>query len=24
VTSTNFLFNVMGTPGGIYRYIKEC
>ena len=24
VTSTNFLFNVMGTPGGIYRYIREC
>ncbi len=24
VTSTNFLFNVTGTPGGIYRYIKEC
>ena len=24
VTSTNFLFNVVGTPGGIYRYIKEC
>jgi uncharacterized membrane protein YfcA len=24
VTSTNFLFNVMGTPGGVYRYIKEC
>jgi len=24
VTSTNFLFNVAGTPGGIYRYIKEC
>ena len=23
VTSTNFLFNVTGTPGGIYRYIKE-
>lgn len=24
VTSTNFLFNVAGTPGGVYRYIKEC
>ena len=24
VTSTNFLFNVTGTPGGVYRYIKEC
>jgi uncharacterized protein len=24
VTSTNFLFNVVGTPGGIYRYMKEC
>ena len=24
VTSTNFLFNVSGTPGGVYRYIKEC
>ena len=24
VTSTNFLFNVTGTPGGIYRYMKEC
>jgi len=24
VTSTNFLFNVVGTPGGVYRYIKEC
>ena len=24
VTSTNFLFNVIGTPGGVYRYIKEC
>ena len=24
VTSTNFLYNVTGTPGGIYRYIKEC
>lgn len=23
VTSTNFLFNVTGTRGGIYRYIKE-
>jgi len=23
-TSTNFLFNVVGTPGGVYRYIKEC
>ena len=24
VTSTNFLFNVVGTPGGVYRYIREC
>jgi len=24
VTSTNFLFNVTGTPGGVYLYIKEC
>lgn len=24
VTSTNFLFNVIGTPGGVYRYVKEC
>jgi len=24
VTSTNFLFNVIGTPGGVYRYIREC
>jgi uncharacterized membrane protein YfcA len=24
VTSTNFLYNVTGTPGGVYRYIKEC
>jgi uncharacterized protein len=24
VTSTNFLFNVTGTPGGIYCYMKEC
>jgi uncharacterized membrane protein YfcA len=24
VTSTNFLFNVVGTPGGVYRYVKEC
>jgi len=24
VTSTNFLFNVTGTPGGVYRYMKEC
>ena len=23
VTSTNFLFNVIGTPGGVFRYIKE-
>ena len=23
VTSTNFLFNVTGTPGGVYRYIKD-
>ena len=24
VTPTNFLFNAAGTPGGVYRYIKEC
>jgi len=24
VTSTNFLFNVTGTPGGVYRYTREC
>ena len=24
VTSTNLLYNVIGTPGGIYRYMKEC
>ena len=24
VTSTNFLFNVIGTPGGVYRYTREC
>ena len=24
VTSTNFLFNVAGTPGGVYRYAREC
>ncbi len=24
VTSTNFLFNVIGTPGGVYRYVREC
>ena len=24
VTSTNFLFYVVGTPGSVYRYIKEC
>jgi uncharacterized membrane protein YfcA len=24
VTATNFLFNVTGTPGGVYRYAKEC
>jgi uncharacterized membrane protein YfcA len=24
VTSTNFLYNVTGTPGGVYRYMKEC
>ena len=24
VSSTNFLYNVVGTPGGILRYIKEC
>ena len=23
VTSTNFLFNVAGTPGGVYRYARE-
>ena len=23
VTSTNFLFNVTGTPGGVYRYICD-
>ncbi len=23
VTSTNFVFNVTGTPGGVYRYMKE-
>ena len=23
VTSTNFLFNVIGTPGGVYRYARE-
>ena len=23
VTATNFLFNVTGTPGGVYRYIKD-
>ncbi|UCD80081.1 MAG: sulfite exporter TauE/SafE family protein [Desulfobacterales bacterium] len=23
VTSTNFLFNVVGTPGGVYRYARE-
>jgi len=23
VTSTNFLFNVTGTPGGVYRYARE-
>jgi uncharacterized membrane protein YfcA len=24
VTATNFLYNVTGTPGGVYRYVKEC
>ena len=24
VTATNFLFNVTGAPGGVYRYAKEC
>ena len=24
VTSTNFLFNVTGAPGGVYRYAREC
>ena len=24
VTGTNFLFNVTGTPGGVYRYAREC
>jgi uncharacterized membrane protein YfcA len=24
VASTNFLFNVTGTPGGVYRYAREC
>jgi len=24
VTATNFLFNVTGTPGGVYRYAREC
>ncbi len=24
VTATNFLFNVVGTPGGVYRYAREC
>ena len=24
VSSTNFLYNVTGTPGGVYRYIREC
>ncbi|MBT8331312.1 MAG: sulfite exporter TauE/SafE family protein [Deltaproteobacteria bacterium] len=24
VTATNFLFNVTGTPGGVYRYTQEC
>jgi uncharacterized membrane protein YfcA len=23
-TATNFLFNVTGTPGGVYRYAREC
>jgi uncharacterized membrane protein YfcA len=23
-TSTNFLFNVTGTPGGMFRYAREC
>lgn len=24
VTATNFLFNVTGIPGGVYRYAREC
>ena len=24
VTATNFLYNVVGTPGGVYRYAREC
>ena len=24
VSSTNLLYNVTGTPGGVYRYMKEC
>jgi uncharacterized membrane protein YfcA len=24
VTSTNFMYNVIGTPGGVYRYAREC
>lgn len=24
VTATNFLYNVVGTPSGVYRYAKEC
>ena len=24
VTATNFLYNVTGTPGGVYRYTREC
>jgi uncharacterized membrane protein YfcA len=24
VTATNFLYNVTGTPGGVYRYVREC
>ncbi len=24
VTATNFLYNVTGTPGGVYRYAREC
>jgi len=23
VTATNFLYNVVGTPGGVYRYVQE-
>ncbi|MEE9496832.1 MAG: hypothetical protein V3V39_09925 [Desulfobacterales bacterium] len=24
VTATNFLYDVVGTPGGVYRYAREC